>query len=481
MSIFTGYEPFAPLSFFEQISAVPRGSRNEAGIADWLVAFAEARGLWVYRDAHHNVLIKKSGQHGGEKAEPLMLQGHSDIVCEKNQGTDFDFEKDGLRLKIVDGKLIADGTTLGNDDGYAMAYMLAVLDDSTIPHPPVQCLFTSMEEIGLIGAQLFDCSQIEARRLIGMDGGREGQIMIGSAGGMQIDITVPAPREAYSGAALAIKVRGLAGGHSGALIHKGLGNANSILGRLLYRLSTAMVIRVSAISGGDKGNAIPRESDCVIALPADKLDAAKALVAELCTELQAEFAFSDKGLYIESETASVDSVMTADASARCLAFQHTMPNGVVAMSRAIEGLVDSSQNFASVRTVGEELRYVLTVRSATDSRVGAVAGRIVHLAETLGGEAACSAVYPAYTYNPVSPLREMATRLWKQLDGGDMDLQAAQGGTELGVFSKNLPGLDIITIGPIAGGAHTPEEWVDIASFGKIYRFLLVILAELCK
>lgn len=481
MSIFAGREPQAPLSFFEQISAVPRGSRNEQGIALWLKNFAETRGLWVYVDEHFNTLIKKPGQAGGEHAAPLMLQGHADIVCEKNQGTDFDFEKDGIRLKIEGDRLVADGTTLGNDDGYALAYMLALLDSADIPHPPLECLFTSMEEIGLIGAQLFDFSHITARRLIGMDGGREGLIMIGSAGGMQVEIAAPAKLEANPGSALAIRIRGLMGGHSGAEIDKFRGNANQILGRMLYALSQKLDIRVCSVSGGDKDNAIPRESDGTVAVQPGDVQAAKDIIQKVAQDVKAELAYSDTGFYVEiDETAAPQRLVKADSD-RVIALHHLLPSGVEMMSMAIKGLVNASRNFASVKPgEGETLRYTLSFRSAEDSLVYELADRVCHLAQVLGLEFERSAHYPAYSYNPHSPLRDLACQVWEEMSGQRPQLQAAHGGTELGVFSINLPGLDIITVGPNSGGAHTPEEWVDLNSFGRVYGYLLEIIRRLC-
>lgn len=479
--IFAGREPYAPFKYFEEISAVPRGSGNEEGIARYLEAFAQKRGLEVYVDHMWNVLIKKPGTPGCQDLPPVLLQGHSDIVCEKNQGTAHDFEKDGIRL-VVDGDILkADGTTLGGDDGYALAYMLAILDSDGLRHPPLECLFTSMEEIGLDGALAFDAGRLSARRMIGMDAGADGVFMISSAGGIHVAVTLPAVPTPCDRDALSISVRGLQGGHSGSQIKLERGNANQLLGRVLHRISQQISFNLSSVSGGMKDNAIPREADCVIAMEADCLDRAQEIARTVEAEILAELAFSDPGFRLELSPTRAAGQLDDQTTARALALQHLLPHGIVAMSMAVDGLVNASRNFAVVTQDDKSIRYDMSVRSAVDSLCTYVADQLCHLAQALGATAVTGSRYPAYPYAAQSKMRDEACRLYKELTGRDAQLVAIHGGTECGVLSGKIPGLDIISIGPDSGELHTPDEWMDLDSFGRLYTFLLAFLARLCE
>ena len=289
MEILHGQAPERVWHYFEEISAIPRGSGNEAGIADYLEAFARAHGLESYRDALHNVMIYKPASAGCEAAAPLMLQGHTDIVCEKNAEVAHDFLRDPIRLQVVDGWVTADGTTLGADNGIAVAYMLAALDDDTLLHPALECLFTAQEEVGLIGAAAFDGSKIHARRMVNMDCGGEGTVTVSCAGGMRIDLSREVTRVPFAGQALRIFVTGLAGGHSGGQIDKYLGNANRILGRVLAAIPEANLVRVS---GGSKDNAIPREAEAVVAVACR--DCAAKAVHAMEETIRAELGAGDR-------------------------------------------------------------------------------------------------------------------------------------------------------------------------------------------
>ena len=296
MEILHGQAPERVWHYFEEISAIPRGSGNEAGIADYLEAFARAHGLESYRDALHNVMIYKPASAGCEAAAPLMLQGHTDIVCEKNAEVAHDFLRDPIRLQVVDGWVTADGTTLGADNGIAVAYMLAALDDDTLLHPALECLFTAQEEVGLIGAAAFDGSKIHARRMVNMDCGGEGTVTVSCAGGMRIDLSREVTRIPFAGQALRIFVTGLAGGHSGGQIDKYLGNANRILGRVLAAIPEANLVRVS---GGSKDNAIPREAEAVVAVACR--DCAAKAVHAMEETIRAELGAADAAFRIVTE------------------------------------------------------------------------------------------------------------------------------------------------------------------------------------
>ena len=478
--VISGREPADALRFFEEISAIPRASGNEAGIAAYMKKFAEDRGLWVKVDEYNNVIIKKPGSKGCENLPPVMLQGHLDMVPEKNQDTVHDWERDGLKLKVEGNILKAEGTTLGCDDGYAISFMMAVLDRKDLRHPPLECVMTSMEEIGLVGAMKMDTSDITAKRMIGMDAGGEGGFLASSAGGNYVFIRVPYTLETACGEGLAIHVRGLEGGHSGGMIHMEKGNSNKIMGRILYNISKECIFNIASISGGFKGNAIPRESDCVIVLAEGQKEKALEIIRATESEIKAELAFSDKGLKVLTEDASAEKVMDRKASAMITHLSHVLPNGVMMRSMAIEGLTNASLNVGVVTTEEGFVKYEITVRSAEDSLVSSIAETVKDIAETAGALCEITGGYPAFSFDPDSEIRKTVMEVYKQESGRDGVVKAVHGGTEAGVFKGKIKGLDIVGLGPTSGGAHTPEEWVDLDSYKRAFDLLVKVLDRLC-
>lgn len=474
-------EPKDALRFFEDISAIPRASGNEAGIADFMMNFAKERGLWAHKDEWNNVIIKKPGSKGCENLPPVMLQGHLDIVPEKNQDTVHDWEKDGLKLRVEGDILKATGTTLGCDDGYALAFMMAVLDRDDIVHPPLECVMTSMEEIGLVGAMKMDGSHITARTMIGMDGGGEGKFLASSAGGCYVFVKVPYETKKASGKALAIHVRGLLGGHSGGLIHMERGNSNKIMGRLLYALKKEIDFDIASISGGFKGNAIPRESDCVIVMAENDMEKAKKIIASVEAKIQNELQFSDKGLKILTEETSAETVICKEASSKVITLSHVLPNGMMMKHMGIKDLTNASLNVGVVTQKEDEIVYEITIRSAEDSLVEYIADMVKNIAEIAGAKAEAVGSYPSFSYNPDSKIRKLAMDVYKEMTGKEGKINAVHGGTEAGVFRALLPGLDIVGLGPNAGGAHTPDEYVELPSFKNAFDLLLKILEALTK
>ncbi len=480
-SIFAKRQPAAALRYFEEISAVPRGSGNEKGIAEYLERFAKDHGLEVYVDEVYNVIIKKPGSKGCESLPPVMLQGHSDIVCEKNQDTAHNFEKDPLKLRLNGDILTAEGTTLGGDDGYAVAYMLAILADGSLVHPPLECVFTAMEEIGLVGALKLDMSRISARRMIGLDAGMDGHFMCSSAGGTSVYFTVPGDVSPCDGVGLKISIRGLLGGHSGGMIDKERGNANGLMGRILYCVRNEVKFRIVTISGGMKGNAIPRESDCIIALGGADAARAKEIIESVGATIASELRFSDPGFAVRADETTATLALCDGDTERVLNLHHLIPYGVQSMSMAVKGLVSASLNFASVKHEDGVIKYVVSIRGECDSRSRCIADRVVNLAKLCGAEASVAGFYPAYPYSESSAMRELTLAAYKELTGLDGTPEYVHGGTECGVFSLGLPGLDIISMGPDSGELHTPSEWMDIASFGRVYTLLLTVLEKLTK
>ena len=383
----TGYKPEKLFHFFEEVCAVPRGSGNEKGISDFLVKFAKDRGLWVYQDDSYNVIIKKGGSKGAEDKAPVMLQGHIDMVCDKRAGVEHDFEKEGIDLVLKDGVLSANGTTLGADNGVAIALMMMVLDDEDIKHPPVECVFTTEEEVGLNGAQALDKSQITARTMINMDSEEEGVATISCAGGLRVQLTRPVERIAAEGTLVQIKIGGLLGGHSGTDIDKERQNANILMARMVEHLMKNTDGKLVTFAGGTKDNAITRECEASL-IYAEKAEAEKAekLACELAETFSEEISSFEPDFGCEfsvEEGQSVSALKDEDAKAFVSAIR-LAPNGVYRRNIKMDGFVVVSSNMGVVRADEKELVIVVSPRSSVASLQEDTKERFALLAETFG-------------------------------------------------------------------------------------------------
>ena len=476
-----GLQPETLFRFFEDISAIPRGSGNEAAISDHLAAFARERGLWVHQDASHNVIIKKPASPGAEDKAPVMMQGHLDMVCEKRAGVDHDFEKEGLDLIVEDGVLRANGTTLGGDNGAAVAVMMAILDSDTLQHPPLECVFTVSEEVGLVGAKALDYSLLDARTMINLDSEEEGVATVSCAGGMRYALVRPAEREEAHGFPLSLGVSGLLGGHSGSDIDKERGNANKIAARVLYAIAKEMKVNLVSMDGGMMMNAIPRECDAVAAVA----DAAKAaeIAAEVEKKVKSELEFSDPGLTITLEPAAAPAEMICDGDSDAfLKMLYLMPAGLVAKSMALEGLTVASQNLAAVKTQEDGRLYILySLRSSVNSFLDDMGEKIDLLCHVFGAEAIFRPGFPTWEYTAKSELRDMLAKAYKELTGKEMKVEATHGGLEGGAFLSKMPGLDIAAIGCDATGAHTPQEQLDLNSYKRMVDLVARVLEMMCE
>ena len=480
----TGYKPEKLFHFFEEISAIPRGSGNEKGISDYLVKFAHDRGLWVYQDDAYNVIIKKGGSKGAENCPAVMLQGHIDMVCEKVAGVEHDFEKEGLDLVVEDGVLTANGTTLGADNGVAVALMLMVLDDEDIVHPPVECVFTTEEEVGLNGARALDKSQISARTMINMDSEEEGMATISCAGGLRIECTRPVVREKAEGTLLTIEISGLKGGHSGTDIDKERQNAIRVMARMLYQLMKNTDGKLVAFSGGNKDNAIPRE--CMASLIyADALQAQKAdeLACSLAETMADEITPYEENFTCEissEEGRTADAISAEDAKAFITAM-YLAPNGVQSRNMKLDGFVVVSTNMGVVRAEDDRLVIVFSPRSSVASLQEEMKARLGLLAETFGFTATYSGEYPGWSYKEESPIREVFLESYRELFGEELKTEALHAGLECGLFSDAVPGLDAIAVGPTLNNVHTPEENLPLDSFERFYELLKDVLRRLTE
>lgn len=464
--------------YFEALCAVPHGSYNESAVADLLTRFADERGLWHFRDDMNNVVIRKPASAGFEGHAPVMLQAHTDMVCEKNAGVAHDFTKDPLSLYVEDGWLKARGTTLGGDDGYGVAWMMALLDDGALAHPPLECVFTVQEEVGLCGALHLDPSVLTARRMINLDGSGETTTDVSSSGGMRVQAVLRGAQEETDLPCYRLFLTGLKGGHSGGLIHKGLGNANRIMFRLLdHLLHEGFSPRLASLQGGLKENAIPRECEAVFASPDDPerlrhaVDAMRAAVA-------AELGAADPNLTVTLEPAAKRPALDERSSRNVIRLGFLLPNGLKAMSPEIPDLPVVSLNMGRLTLEDGVASYLFSVRSPMDTARRELFLRIQETAELFGGSAEISNDYPGWSYEKDSPVRE-ALRAVLARHGKELKEIATHGGLETGVIKGKIPEMDIVTFGPLCEDLHTPGEKLHVASFERCYGMLCELLADL--
>lgn len=483
MRVLENLKPEKVFYYFEEISNIPRGSGNEKAISDYIVNFAKERGLFVYQDDAWNVLIRKKGTKGYENSETVILQGHIDMVCEKNNDVVHDFSSEGLKL-CVDGDFVsAKGTTLGGDDGIAVAYMLAVLDDDTVSHPPVECLFTTDEEVGMKGAIAFDASILEGRKLINLDTEEEGHILVSCCGGMKVTTKIPAVYENVSSDLIPcyIKIRGLKGGHSGADIHLQRANANKLMGRVLESVKD-FDVKVSKVNGGLMDNAISRECDAFVFVDESKMGE----ISNVLSNIEKTFVHEYKGVdedikvNIEKVNGEFEYVAFDDITVSKIIDMLTLiPYGVSTMSMGIKGLVESSNNIGILRTVNNNIEFVCAVRSSIASRKDIILNQIETAGRLLGGETIVTSAYPAWEFNPDSELLKITKKVYTDFYKKEPIVEAIHAGLECGLFAEKVNGIDMISIGPDIFDVHTPDERLKISSTESTWEFLKAILASL--
>ena len=478
--VIKNYEPKAVFEIFEDICAIPHGSGNEKGVADYIEAYANKRGLFVLRDEVGNVFVRKNATEGYEETPAILLQGHMDMVCEKNSDSNHDFLKDPLRLSVVDGQLWADGTTLGADNGIAVAMMLALLD--TNEHPTLECLFTVEEETGLAGAQGFDCSVVTARKMINLDSEEDHQITAGCAGGKRTEFTF-----AYNGKAanegdlfLEISVTGLSGGHSGAEIHCGKTNAIVLMGRLLSAAYSAEKFNLVKIVGGGKDNAIARECFATLRFEnADALAKAKKVIIGESLKVRKEINKDDKELSVGlGNAAASDSYIDDETTAKLIGFLTVLRTGVLKMSNQIQGLVEYSRNLGIAATEEGIVRFTLSTRSSIEAQLDSSIRELDALAALVGADCRHYARYPGWEFEPASLLREQYIEKYKFLFGKEPTVGVIHAGLECGILSSKMPGMDIISIGPNMYDIHSPNEHLDLASTQIVWEAIKAVVEE---
>lgn len=471
-------KPEKVFEYFEAICQIPHGSGNTKAISDYCVDFAKAHGLTWYQDDSNNVVIVKEGSKGYENSEPIIIQGHMDMVCEKENDVDIDFEKDGLKLYVDGDFLKAKGTTLGGDDGIALAYAFAILDDDTLEHPPLEVVITVDEEIGMLGAEAIDLSMLKGKKLLNIDSDEEGIFLTSCAGGLCADCAIPVVRTSQEGTLYEVKVSGLQGGHSGSEIHKERGNAIMLMGRVLNDLGKECSFSIESLSGGLKDNAIPRETTCRILMEEGQETEFVKLVSELDAELKKEYHTSDKDITVSCtrlETGSYE-VLNPASVVKVLFMLRTVPCGVQHMSMDIEGLVETSLNAGIMKLENDMFSLCFSVRSSVTSRKYEVTDRLNFITEFLGGEVTVSGDYPAWEYKAESPLRELMAGTYRELFNEEPKIQAIHAGLECGILSGKIEGLDCISFGPNNYDIHTPKERLSISSTEKIWKLLVEFL-----
>lgn len=460
--------------YFEEICAIPHGSRNTKQISDYLAAFAGKHGLTCHQDEANNIVIIKEASAGYENAEPVILQGHMDMVCEKENGCEIDFEKDGLDLYIDGDFLRARGTTLGGDDGIAVAYALALLESSEIPHPRLEVVITVDEEIGMLGAEVIDLSMLKGHRLLNIDSDVEGHFLTSCAGGMTVEAELAVTRMAQSGLVMKMAVSGLEGGHSGSEIDKEHANANIVAGRALKYISDRMELGVISMAGGLKDNAIPREHTAEVLIPVDKKEEFLAYLEELTGVLRREYAASDAGIQITAEEGDVQEaqILSYASMSKVLFYLRQVPDGVQHMSRVMPGLVETSLNLGILKLTEDALLTTTSVRSSVSTRKEELLDRLTHLVEFLGGEVEVNGDYPAWEYRADSRLRETISEVYRDLFDEEPVFEAIHAGLECGILSGKIADLDCVSFGPNNYDIHTPKERLSISSTEKVWKLL---------
>ena len=485
MGVLSNLEPKNVFYFFEEICKIPHGSGNVGQISDYLVEFAKQRNLYYKQDEVKNVIIIKEATKGYEDQPAMILQGHMDMVAVKKPDCDIDMKTEGLRLAIDGDKIYAMGTSLGGDDGIAVAYGLALLDADDIPHPRLEVVITVDEEVGLNGAKAIDLSGLKANRMLNLDSEEEGIFWTSCAGGARVDCVLPVKRIQMQGVAVKLSVEGLLGGHSGAEIHKERGNSNALMGRILWAVSQQMKIGICELQGGLADNAIPRQTKALLVVEEKDQATFKDVIAMEGAAIAGELASKDPGFQVflseaeESVNASgMYHCVAGEEVARCAAFLTALPNGVQAMSADVEGLVETSLNMGLLSLKEDGLHAGFAVRSSVESAKYALIAKLQAVTSLAGGSNAVTGDYPGWQYRVDSPLRDKMIKIYREMYGRDPKVEAIHAGLECGILGSKIPDLDCVSLGPDMKDIHTTEETLSISSTKRVWEYLVRLLGE---
>lgn len=480
MSVLSNLEPKSVFRFFEEITKIPHGSGNVGQISDYLADFARERGLFCIQDELKNIIIRKEAVPGYEQEPVVILQGHMDMVAVKKPDCDIDMKTQGLQVAVNGDLIYAEGTSLGGDDGIAVAYALALLDSSTIKHPRLEVIITVDEEVGMDGARGIDLSGLTGSRMINLDSEEEGIFLTSCAGGARVHCQLPAAVTEREGVAVEVTLSGLQGGHSGGEIHKERGNSNVLFGRLLYRLAEKMPVSLVRTEGGLADNAIPRETRAVLLVQERDREAFSEAVKAVEAEIQTELASKDPGFFIQAGSFAEGkySCVTAEDTKRIAAFLVSLPNGVQSMSADMPGLVETSLNLGILKYESGKLLAEFAVRSSVESAKYALLDKVAAVTCLAGGSSEVSGDYPGWKYRKDSPLRDKMAAVYREMYGAEPKVEAIHAGLECGILGSKIKNLDCVSLGPDMSGIHTTEETLSIASVRRVWEYLVRLLEK---
>lgn len=479
-----GLNPQSLWEYFYEISQIPRCSKEEEKIRDYIIQVAEKNGLKYKLDPVGNVVVKKSATSGLEKKPGIVFQGHLDMVCEKNKGTKHDFSKDPIELMRGGDWIKANGTTLGSDNGIGIAASLAIMTDKSMKHGPLEFLFTIDEETGLTGATEIAGDMLDQRLLLNMDSEEDGAIYIGCAGGQDAELYLKLSTEKIPSGfePVMIKLTGLMGGHSGLNIHEGRGNAIKLLNRFLWKAMQQVSGRLAMFEGGSKHNAIPREAEAIVFLPREKKSDLKKLVNEYNGIFKDEYKMIDPKISLSMEESGFnipDRMFTSQLHNRFLNLLYSIPHGVLAMSHAIPGLVETSTNLAIISRKDDEIAILTSQRSSVASELTEIHDMVLACGYQAGASVKSGGGYPAWKPNPESPLLKRAEKVYQKLYSKAPEVKAIHAGLECGIIGDKFAGMDMISFGPTIVGAHSPDEKVQISTVEKFWKFLTALVDDI--
>ncbi len=480
MGTLSSLNPEKVFAFFEKICSIPHGSGNCAALSAFIANFAKQRGLDFAVDAEQNVLIRKPASPGYEKYETLILQGHLDMVCEKDPELEFDFAKDAIQPYIDGDDIKARGTSLGGDNGIAIAMMLAVLDDDTLHHPQLEMLMTVDEETSMDGAFGFDCAQLRGHRLINLDSEYEGVLMCSCAGGVDVVCNLPVLREEKEGCRLTLTVAHLRGGHSGVEIDKGRANANILMGRLLFRLQNELPLGIAEYCGGSRVNAIASHAEAEILIEKSRLTECEEHIKQMEAIFRKEYHASDPDISVNLKLSESGCFPVLDeaSAARMISLLLILPDGMQEMSAEMPGLVQTSCNLGAASLQESAFTFTSSIRSCMETKKMMLAEKIMRIVVLTGGSAALEGDYPGWSYQPDSRLKETLINAYQKVCGIKASAEAVHAGMECGIFAAGIPNLDCVSIGPTMGDVHTPQEHLSISSVQRTWKVLLTALED---
>ena len=480
MGTLSSLNPEKVFAFFEKICSIPHGSGNCAALSAFIADFAKQRRLDFTVDAEQNVLIRKPASPGYEKYETLILQGHLDMVCEKELGLAFDFTKDAIQPYIDGDDIKARGTSLGGDNGIAIAMMLAILDDDTLHHPQLEMLMTVDEETSMAGAFGFDCARLRGHRLINLDSEYEGVLMCSCAGGVDVVCNLPVLREEKEGCRLTLTVAHLRGGHSGVEIDKGRANANILMGRLLFRLQNELPLGIAEYCGGSRVNAIASHAEVELLIEKSRFTEYEEHIKQMEAIFRNEYHASDPDISVNlklSESGCL-SVLDEASAARMISLLLILPDGMQEMSAEMPGLVQTSCNLGAASLQKSAFAFTSSIRSCMETKKMMLAEKIMRIVVLTGGSAALEGDYPGWSYQPDSLLKETLINAYQKVCGIKASAEAVHAGMECGIFAAGIPNLDCVSIGPTMGDVHTPQEHLSISSVQRTWKVLLTALED---